>query len=185
MSWIDILKETITQGKVKEIEDIDIDIEDDDCLRWLNRLHDIIDREPLNESKGDDSYRYLSDEEQACEIKRAWGNPFEKQTGDTGYSQHSYSVPSILLNKYFVSTKSEDFSKGAEVEFIVSNYDFDRYGDEEELFNISLMGYPTTEGQGIGSKFVTRDKEKAIKIVKRLCNYLNLSYNEMAKGLLL
>lgn len=181
MSWQDILKETIAQNRVKEIEDIDIDIDDDDCLRWLNRLHDIIDKEPLNESKRDDSYRYLSDEEQACEIKKAWGNPFEKQTGDTGYSDYSYSRR--ILNKYFVTTiSSQDFSKGAEVEFTVSNYDFTR---DDDLFNITLWGSPVIEGQGIASQFVTKDKGKAIKIVKKLCNYLNLSYNEMAKGILL
>lgn len=185
MSWQDILKETIAQNRVKEIEDIDIDIEDDDCLRWLNRLHDIIDREPLNESTEGDSYRYLSDEELACEIKRAWGNPFGKERGDAGYSDHSYS--GLLLNKYFVTTiTSQDFSKGAEVEFTVSNYDYNPiFTREDKAFNISLWGSPVTEGQGIASQFVTKDKEKAIKIVKELCNYLNLSYNEMAKGILL
>tara|TARA_R100000231_G_C5313361_1_gene161142 strand:- start:8 stop:559 length:552 start_codon:yes stop_codon:yes gene_type:complete len=183
LSWQDILKETIAQNRVKEIEDINIDIDEDDCLRWLNRLHDIIDREPLNESKEGESYRYLSDEEQACEIKRAWGNPFEKETGDAGYSDYSYSRR--RLNKYFVTTKTEDLSKGAEVEFVVSNYDFYRYDDEEELFRISLWASPTNEGEGIASEFVTKDKEKAIKIVKKLCNYLNLSYNEMAKEILL
>jgi len=38
MKWVDILKETITQSRVKEIEDIDIDIEEDDCKRELQRL---------------------------------------------------------------------------------------------------------------------------------------------------
>ncbi len=38
MKWQNILKETITQGRVKEIEDIDIDIEDDDCNRKLQRM---------------------------------------------------------------------------------------------------------------------------------------------------
>tara|TARA_B100000963_G_scaffold135474_2_gene117827 strand:- start:2467 stop:3126 length:660 start_codon:yes stop_codon:yes gene_type:complete len=38
MKWKDILKNVITQGRVKEIEDIDIDIEDDDCKRELQRL---------------------------------------------------------------------------------------------------------------------------------------------------
>ena len=38
MNWKDILKNAITQGRVKEIEDIDIDIEDDDCKRELQRL---------------------------------------------------------------------------------------------------------------------------------------------------
>ena len=40
MKWVDILKETVTQSRVKEIEDIDIDIEDDDCKRELKRLAD-------------------------------------------------------------------------------------------------------------------------------------------------
>ncbi len=193
MNWKDILKETITQGRVKEIEDIDIDIEDDDCLRWVNKLHSIIDREPSNESQVGGSYNYLSDEEKACEIKRAWGNPFEKETGNTGYSVKQFpltwlqyseqSYSRLLLNKYFVTTiTSQDFSKGAEVEFTVSNYDFTR---DDKAFSISLWGSPVGEGQGIASQFVTKDKEKAIKIVKELCNYLNLSYNEMAKGILL
>lgn len=42
MKWQDILKETITQSRVKEIEDIDIDIDDDDCSRWLIQLERII-----------------------------------------------------------------------------------------------------------------------------------------------
>ena len=38
MNWKDVLKNVITQGRVKEIEDINIDIEDDDCKRELQRL---------------------------------------------------------------------------------------------------------------------------------------------------
>ena len=38
MDWKDILKNVITQGRVKEIEDIDMDIEDDDCNRKLQRM---------------------------------------------------------------------------------------------------------------------------------------------------
>tara|TARA_R100000773_G_scaffold4705_1_gene5234 strand:- start:3397 stop:4047 length:651 start_codon:yes stop_codon:yes gene_type:complete len=38
MKWVDILKETVTQSRVKEIEDIDIDIEDDDCNRKLQQM---------------------------------------------------------------------------------------------------------------------------------------------------
>ena len=38
MNWKDILKNVITQGRVKEIEDINIDIEDDDCNRKLQQL---------------------------------------------------------------------------------------------------------------------------------------------------
>jgi len=39
MKWIDILKETVTQSRVKEIEDIDIDIEDDECNRKLQKMY--------------------------------------------------------------------------------------------------------------------------------------------------
>ena len=44
MNWKDILKNVITQGKIKEIEDIDIDIEDDDCRRWYDKLIKIVNR---------------------------------------------------------------------------------------------------------------------------------------------
>lgn len=38
MRWVDILKNVITQGRVKEIEDIDIDIDEDDCNRKLQQM---------------------------------------------------------------------------------------------------------------------------------------------------
>lgn len=38
MKWKNILKNVITQGRVKEIEDIDIDIEDDECNRKLQKM---------------------------------------------------------------------------------------------------------------------------------------------------
>jgi len=38
MNWQNILKNVITQGRVKEIEDIDVDIEDDDCNRKLQQM---------------------------------------------------------------------------------------------------------------------------------------------------
>ena len=40
MKWKDILKNVITQGRVKEIEDIDIDIEDDNCNRKLQQINE-------------------------------------------------------------------------------------------------------------------------------------------------
>ena len=75
MRWQDILKETVTQSRVKEIEDIDIDIEDDDCLRWLKQLQDII----VGFAKKDAGMDNLTDnnvgkgitEAEACEFKEA------------------------------------------------------------------------------------------------------------------
>jgi len=74
MGWQDILKETITQGRVKEIEDIDIDIEDDECRRWLKRFIDIIKSYSPTVSFEDEtletnSYREEFTEEEACSIK--------------------------------------------------------------------------------------------------------------------
>jgi len=66
MKWQDILKSVTTQGKIKEIEDIDIDIEDDDCLRWLKKLFDM---------SGDDETKSswifdIKSEADACAIKK-------------------------------------------------------------------------------------------------------------------
>ena len=89
MNWQDILKNVITQGRVKEIEDIDIDIEDDDCRRWYDKLLKIVDRINL---LPDDStvrlggrgvYSYLPlevDEQTACLIKEDMTHPHSAST---------------------------------------------------------------------------------------------------------
>tara|TARA_R100000231_G_scaffold118698_1_gene88804 strand:- start:75 stop:743 length:669 start_codon:yes stop_codon:yes gene_type:complete len=73
LSWKNILKNTITQGRVKEIEDIDIDIEDDDCRRWLKRLDQIIKSyKPTHRLHHNFvTYNDINEvtEEQACELK--------------------------------------------------------------------------------------------------------------------
>ena len=75
MKWQDILKETITQGRVKEIEDIDIDIEEDDCRRWLKQFIDIIKSYSPTVSFEDETLETTSKlpedftEEEACAIK--------------------------------------------------------------------------------------------------------------------
>ena len=64
MNWKDILKNVITQGRVKEIEDVDIDIEDDDCNRKLQRLANKLKNTKLlleqtwNEGWDEDKYSY-------------------------------------------------------------------------------------------------------------------------------
>lgn len=75
MSWQDILKNVITQGRVKEIEDIDIDIDDDDCRRWLQRLQDIIvdfakKHAGMDKLKQNDVGKGITEAE-ACEFKEA------------------------------------------------------------------------------------------------------------------
>ncbi len=79
MSWVDILKETITQGRVKEIEDIDIDIEDDDCLRWYDRLKQILGRirlddKPITDFSGLHVQMPEVDEQTACLLKEDMTN---------------------------------------------------------------------------------------------------------------
>ena len=77
MSWQDILKNVITQGKIKEIEDIDIDIEDDDCRRWYDKLVRILNRISIKkptstlmvEGWHHESFPDL-DEETACLLKK-------------------------------------------------------------------------------------------------------------------
>ena len=75
MNWKDILKNAITQGRVKEIEDIDIDIEDDECRRWLKRFIDIIKSYNPTVSFEDKTFETTSNlpeeftEEEACVIK--------------------------------------------------------------------------------------------------------------------
>lgn len=77
MKWQDILKEVITQGKIKEIEDIDIDIDDDDCRRWYDKLIRILNRiefksnAPLKfRSEGAFATTPELDEETACLLKK-------------------------------------------------------------------------------------------------------------------
>ena len=75
MNWKDILKNVITQGRVKEIEDINIDIDEDDCLRWLQQLQNII----VDFAKKDAGMDKLKQndvgtgitEAEACEFKEA------------------------------------------------------------------------------------------------------------------
>tara|TARA_R100000773_G_scaffold4705_1_gene5232 strand:- start:2007 stop:2705 length:699 start_codon:yes stop_codon:yes gene_type:complete len=73
MDWKDILKNVITQSRVKEIEDIDIDIEDDDCKRWIQGFSNIMksftpshEKHPKIEEKG--NFNSVTEEE-ACALK--------------------------------------------------------------------------------------------------------------------
>jgi len=77
MKWKDILKNVITQGRVKEIEDIDIDIEDDDCRRWYEKFIKILNRVSIKKPTSTlrvEGWHYESfpdfDEETACLLKK-------------------------------------------------------------------------------------------------------------------
>ena len=77
MNWQDILKNVITQGRIKEIEDIDIDIEDDDCRRWYDKLIRIVKRISIKNRASAlrlEGWHHESfpdyDEETACLLKK-------------------------------------------------------------------------------------------------------------------
>ena len=170
MKWKDILKNAITQGRVKEIEDIDIDIEDDDCLRWLNKLYDIIARHPESELHLDQ----VQDEESACAIKKAFTkgknpNPFRRGS-DEGKS-----------NGYV------NYIDGATVVFSVSVFDKDVSNIKGTMGQRLIVLYSLYYGGGKeGAKILTiiTSREKASKITKEICAYLNISYDKMARGVL-
>tara|TARA_R100000231_G_scaffold139155_1_gene119434 strand:- start:773 stop:1279 length:507 start_codon:yes stop_codon:yes gene_type:complete len=166
MSWKDILKETITQGRVKEIEDIDIDIEDDDCLRWLNRLYDILAKEPS-------AYWYdnnIENEETACKIKENWedrsGRRFQNrnlETSNTGRvrnrnKKHKISV--ILQVSHYKKNNTFDVE-------LYSSSNKDKEIIPKEVKWVALEDI---------------SEEKAIRKIKELCNYLNISYDKLTEG---
>jgi len=165
LNWQDILKETITQGRVKEIEDIDIDVEDDDCLRWLKKLYDIIARHPESELHKD----HVQDEESACAIKEAW----EKgKNPNPIVNNNNRGLPS---NGYF------NYTDDATVVFSVSVWSFTSIGQR----GITLYSLDKRREKE-SAKIITiaTSKEKAGKITKAICAYLNISYDKMAREVL-
>ncbi len=160
MDWKDILKNVITQGRVKEIEDIDIDIEDDDCLRWLNKLYNILGREPS-------AYWYhneIIDEETACKIKETWeeisGRRFKNRNGE------NFKIGMVRNRK-----------KGITVGLSIEKY------NKNNTFDIDL--YCTYNKLTGWIKWVTLEElseEKAIRKIKEICNYLNISYDKLTEG---
>jgi len=169
MKWKDILKNAITQGRVKEIEDIDIDIEDDDCLRWLNKLYDIIARHPESELHLDQ----VQDEESACAIKKAFTkgknpNPFRRGS-DEGKSNGYVNYIDGATVVFSVSTWGSMGERGIIL--------YSLYHGGENTTSISKKG---------GAKVINiiTSREKASKITKEICTYLNISYDKMARGVL-
>lgn len=185
MSWQDILKNVITQGRVKEIEDIDIDIDDDDCLRWLNKLYDIITKYPEGKMVKDE----IRKEEHACYIKNKW-----EDKEDLVFMDKQQTFRSDITR--FISKKNSSFREGsAWVSFSFFNREGTghMFGSIKTTYGISLISAllePAEDDEGLGkdienyARFETDDKEKAIKVIKEICNYLNLDYNGMLEGVI-
>jgi len=189
MNWKDILKNVITQGKVKEIEDIDIDIEDDDCLRWLGKLYSIITRYPEGKMIKDE----IRKEEHACYVKNKW-----EDKEDLVFQDATSTFNSEI--RRFISQRNSPLSEGsawATFSFFNREGTSHRFGSKNTTYSISLISSliePAEEdddgfltlGKDIENYavFDTDDKEKAIKVIKEIGNYLNLDYNLMLEEII-
>ena len=179
MNWKDILKNVITQGRVKEIEDIDVDIEDDDCLRWLNKLYSIITKYPEGKMIKDE----IREEEYACYVKNKWEDKEDLMLKDYGTFRSDI--------RRFISRKNSAVQEGnAYVDFALFNREGTghMFGSIKTTYRISLssnVSKPAENYNDLGkemkhyARFETDDKEKVIKVIKEIGNYLNLDYNRM------
>ena len=170
MKWHDILKNVITQGRIKEIEDIDIDIEEDDCLRWLERLFNIIAKDP--ESGYYDNQ--IDDEESACKVKAAWEGRLEFISNNPNYSTT-------------LRVRHQDLASRTRVDLAIEkSLRDDNYPDYvlNNMYHIELTATvfrPTFKQNDTVIGYI--DEEKAIRIIKELCNYLNISYDKVKEAL--
>ena len=170
MSWKDILKETIGQNRVKEIEDINIDIEDDDCLRWLEKLYNIILKHPegkINSFIWDE----IKDEETACYIKDVWQSSMNYQI----------RTPSLPRERFVVGVKSKKASLDADLT-VIHNYEGSIHREiDGEKYSISLKSatYDFDGNKDLRQLaiFASEDREKTMRVVRELCNYLGIKYD--------
>ena len=190
MNWQDILKNVITQGRVKEIEDIDIDIEDDDCLRWLEKLYNIILRHP----EGQVIFDEITDEENACKVKALWEDKinFEFQDINTESSMEYYRKnKTVRTSNPYMQRKAHNHDVGSKkrnsgvVRLELFNNPSD-YGDTVgiSLDSAALINEPYEFFNQKTAHFVSKDREKISKVLKEICNYVNISYDKMTEGLL-
>ena len=180
MSWQDILKETIAQNRVKEIEDIDIDIDEDDCLRWFNRLTQILTRHPKTESyiaKGHS--KPIENEEDACAIKAAWESPL---------------LYEYVAKGRYVVTNRDKYEKEVMVGISVTNremnqsYPYLTPSHNTDPYVISLSAVITKASNAkdfprLELVFTSKDLSKTKRVLKQLCDYLNVNYNNLLEGL--
>ena len=173
MKWQDIIKNVITQSRVKEIEDIDIDIEEDDCLRWLEKLYDIIARHPESEVHKNQ----VQDEESACAIKEAWERKGNSSINPNPMFTQS-NLPKLNTTNGYLS-----YTEKATVHFSLADI-----GTGENLQDgimVTLYSLYHHRGRLVSKVMILiTNKEKASKTTKEICNYLNISYDKMARGIL-
>tara|TARA_R100001510_G_C7655840_1_gene215295 strand:- start:4731 stop:5240 length:510 start_codon:yes stop_codon:yes gene_type:complete len=163
MKWQDILKSVTTQGKIKEIEDIDIDIEDDDCLRWLKKLFDM---------SGDDETKSswifdIKSEADACAIKEGFIS-LKKENANKKVTPATNTTSEL---RGFMYTKVEG-ANSFYTAFIKGEYPsmvlFSQYvANTESDFSNFL----------VSKSFDSVDEFK--RIVKRVCSHLGFNAQEI------
>ena len=183
MKWIDILKGTVTQSRVKEIEDIDIDIDDDDCLRWMNKLYQIVARYPDSIHNP----KEIVNEEEACQVKRAWQEetyfrPYTKipVPSDHPHSQYDEIYPPMVGYANFKKGEVKD----DEVRFVVFDNRNSNY--HPHTYFLDLSAEIKVEGRYISNVITLKiyDENILSRVVKEICNYLNLDYSPMLEVLI-
>ena len=179
MKWQDILKEVITQGKIKEIEDIDIDIEDDDCLRWFNRLTQILTRHPeTEEHEVMKKYKRIENEEDACSVKEAWESPLYYD-----YTKGRIFVMNLDGNERRVWVGAGVTNREK------TNHDYGFLSPNNTDPYVITLSAVITKALKAGDflrlelAFISKDLSKTKRVIKELCDYLNLNYNVMLEGL--
>ena len=169
MKWQDILKNVIAQNRVKEIEDINIDIDDDDCIRWVKKLYGILEREPTaHRGRMDDL-----NEEEACKIKEEW----EDKNGIRylNLENKSFRVGEAI-------NVSQNFPKEATVSLQLLYYKVDDTYEFTLYCSLRRSGKFATASKILYVEVNKLSHEKAIRKTKELCNYLNLSYDKLTEG---
>jgi len=170
LSWQDILKETVTQNRVKEIEDIDIDIEDDDCLRWLNKLYNIILRHP-EARKG---WYEINDEKSACQVKEVCEDKSLDDSDDApptrpkdrrGRIYKDTGTSMVSLTVYHINSEQQPRLTAKDATFMIS------FRTETHT--------PENSWVRNDAYFESTDGKKTFKVAKELCNYLDFDYDEL------
>ena len=169
MSWQDILKNVITQGRVKEIEDIDIDIEDDDCLRWLKKLYNIILRHPEVVKELE-----INDEKSACQVKEVCEDKSLDDSDPIVWSSKNSSSKKDRRGRFYKDNGTSTIS--------LTFYEIYATPSLEKKFLITLKTVThTPENSWVrnAAYFDSTEGKKATKVVRELCDYLDFDFVEL------
>jgi len=168
MNWKDILKNVITQGRVKEIEDIYMDIEDDDCLRWLKKLFDM---------SGDDETKSswifdIKSEAHACAMKEGFIS-LKKENANKKVTPATNTTSEL---KGFMYTKVEG-----------ENSFYAAFIKGESPFSMVLFSqYVANKKSDFSTFLVSKSFDSADefkRIVKRVCSHLGFNAQEIFESL--